>query len=103
MVNWRDMTITDRLRVLRESLGMTQAAFAQFIGEDPKSDSYGSAERTGNLSRRMTNTIYAKCEGVDAGWLYHGLTGNMPSGTEDRLERAANALASKSVRRKARG
>lgn len=102
MVNWRDMSISDRLKVLRRSLNMTQGAFAQLIGEDPESDSYGSAERSGNLSRRMTTMIYARCEGVDAGWLFHGLTGNVPSGTLKRLEEAANAIAGRSVRSKAR-
>jgi hypothetical protein len=89
MVNWREMNISVRLKVLRKSLGMSQAQFATLIGEDPATDSYGSAERSGKLSTRMTQNIYARCEGVDAGWLFHGLTGNLPEATRKRLEAAA--------------
>jgi transcriptional regulator with XRE-family HTH domain len=94
MVNWRDMNVSGRLKVLRKSLDMSQAQFATLIGEDPATDSYGSAERSGKLSTRMTQNIYARCEGVDAGWLFHGLTGNLPEATRKRLERAAEPTES---------
>jgi hypothetical protein len=94
MVNWREMTVSDRLKVLRRSLDMSQAQFATLIGEDPSTDSYGSAERSGKLSTRMTQNIYSRCEGVDAGWLFQGLTGNLPEATRKRLEEAAKASES---------
>lgn len=91
MVRWGDMSASDRLRVLRKALGLTQDAFAASIGADPDTDAYGKAERSGNISQ-MAPLIYRRYPEIDAGWLFQGLAGNLSNGFEKRLEDAAKAL-----------
>lgn len=91
MTDWGKLTVKQRLRVLRKALGLTQAGFAAEIGADPGTDAYGAAERTGNISQ-MAPLIYRRWPQIDAGWLFQGLTGNVPSAFEKRLDETAERL-----------
>lgn len=90
-MDWGKLSVTERLKVLRKALGLSQEAFAHEIGADPDSDAYGKAERSGNISQ-MAILIYRKYPQVDAGWLFQGLGGNVHLAFEKRLEEAARAL-----------
>lgn len=91
MANWAQMTVTERLKVLRKTLNLGQEQFAVEIGADPDSDAYGKAERTGNISQ-MAPLIYRRFPQIDAGWLFQGLEGNVHSAFKTELEAAAGAL-----------
>lgn len=91
MPDWRKLTITQRLIVLRKAYGLSQEAMADELGIDPEADTYGHAERTGNVAQ-IAPKIWTRFEGVDAGWLFQGLTGNMPAAAEKRLSEAYSAL-----------
>lgn len=106
MIDWRKLTVSERLRVLRKSRDLsrdvTQIEFSKLLGETENSDAYGMAERTGNLSNRLANKICATCPGIDQGWLYAGAVGNVPPGVEKRLSEAAGALGLQATERASR-
>lgn len=70
---------------------MSQQQFAVEIGLDPSTDTYGKAERTGQVAQ-LAPKIWARFPEIDAGWLFQGLTGNISQATEKRLSDAAAAL-----------
>lgn len=90
-MDWRRLTISERLAVLRKVHGLTQAQMAVEIGTDPRTDTYGSAERSGQIAQ-LAPRIYARFPEIDAGWLFQGLTGNVSQTTERRLSEAARDL-----------
>jgi hypothetical protein len=90
---WHTLTVGERLRVLRQFAGKdSQQGMAVEIGEPPESDSYGKAERTGNLSKRMNDKIHARWPQLDAGWPWWGIIGHTPDPMEKALYEALKAL-----------
>ncbi len=97
-MDWRKLTISERLRVMRKMHDMTQQEFALEIGAAMETDAYGHAERSGNIGQ-MLPKIIARFPEIDAGWLVQGLTGNISQATEKRLSEAYRALPAFAVRR----
>lgn len=95
MVDWKKLTISERLKVLRKMHELSQGAFAYEIGAikhpDDDTDAYGKAERTGNIAQ-LAPAIYARFTEIDAGWLFQGLTGNVSQTNEKRLSDAYERL-----------
>ena len=92
MTDWKKLTVSERLTVLRKTHGLKQDTFAVEIGVDPDTDTYGKAERTGNIAQ-LAPRILARFTEIDAGWLFQGLTGNISQTTEKRLDEAYSGLA----------
>jgi hypothetical protein len=93
LFQWGNLSVTDRLRILRHAAGhSTKGGFAAHIGEDPKTESYSAAERSGNWSRRLNDKTRLVFPQLDVGWIWHGETGNMPQAFEQRLYEAARDL-----------
>jgi DNA-binding XRE family transcriptional regulator len=90
-MDWRRLTVSQRLAILRKSHALTQEAFALAIGVDPDTDTYGKAERSGQVAQ-LAPRIWARFPEIDAGWLFQGLAGNISQATEKRLSDAATAL-----------
>jgi transcriptional regulator with XRE-family HTH domain len=90
-MDWRRLTVSQRLAILRKSHAMSQQQFAVEIGLDPSTDTYGKAERTGQVAQ-LAPRIWARFPEIDAGWLFQGLAGNVSQATEKRLSDAATAL-----------
>ena len=97
-MDWRGLTISERLRVLRKWQGMTQTQFASEIGAAIETDAYGHAERSGNVGQ-MVPKIVNRFPEIDAGWIIQGLTGNISQTTEKRLSDAYRALGAVPVKR----
>jgi hypothetical protein len=98
-MDWKALTITERLKVLRLASGeLSQHQMALEIGLEPETDTYGKAERTGQVAQ-IAPRIYARFPEIDAGWLFQGLTGNVSRTFEARLSEAAAALGMHSKRR----
>ena len=72
--DWKQLSITERLRVLRAMHNLSQQNFATAIGVAADTDAYGYAERSGNIAQ-MAPAILARFTEIDAGWLLQGLTG----------------------------
>lgn len=87
-MDWRRLSVTQRLQILRVSRELSQQQFAVEIGLDPSTDTYGKAERTGQVAQ-LAPRIWARFPEIDAGWLFQGLTGNVSQATEKRLHDAA--------------
>lgn len=90
-MDWRGLTVTERLTVLRKAHNLSQQQMAVEIGVDPDTDTYGKAERSGQIAQ-LAPRIYARFPEIDAGWLFQGLGGNVTAGAEKRLSEAAIAL-----------
>lgn len=99
-MDWKRLTVSERLAALRKLHDLTQDGFAHEIGCDPDTDTYGHAERTGNISQ-LAPRILTRFTEIDAGWLFQGLTGNVSQATEKRLSEAYTALPN--VRRRGAG
>jgi DNA-binding XRE family transcriptional regulator len=98
-MDWKALTVSERLKVLRRACGdLSQHEMAVEIGIDPETDTYGKAERTGQVAQ-LAPRIYRRFPEIDAGWLFQGLTGNVHGGFEKRLSEAATALGLHSRRR----
>lgn len=87
-MDWRKLTVVQRLQILRKSHDLSQQQFAVEIGIDPSTDTYGKAERSGQIAQ-LAPRIWARFPEIDAGWLFQGLTGNVSQTAERRLSEAA--------------
>jgi hypothetical protein len=88
--DWQKLTVSERLAILEVAMGaVSQQDMAGRILRT-EYDAYNVVRRKGALSTKMATAIVTNCPGIDFGWLYQGLPGNLTVDMYERLGRATS-------------